>query len=141
MFNFKRWMTRVLFGTKKQRWKRKLRVEMLEDRVTPSSTPYVTSIAYSNPVGQYTSAASVTYAVTFNQAVSGVAASDFEVVTGASAHASSPVVVSGSGSSYSVTVNGVHGNGTLQLDLINNDTINGMSSGSPPLGASFEGQI
>ena len=35
-----------------------------------------------------------------------------------------PVVVTAvSGSSYTVTVNGVHGNGTLQLDLVNNGSI------------------
>ncbi len=81
----------------------------------------------------------ITYAISFDQAVTNVVASDFQVVTSGNAQATTPVVVSGSGSAYDVTIDGVHGNGTLQLDLINNGSI--VNGSSQPLGSSFVGQI
>jgi hypothetical protein len=52
-------------------------------------------------------------------------------------------VVLGSGSAYTVTVNGIHGSGTLQLELVDNDTItgNGVPLGGAGIGnGSFIGQ-
>jgi FG-GAP-like repeat len=104
---------------------------------TIGSTPLVTSINYSNPTGPTTGAFSVSYLVTFSGPVTGVAANDFQVVTTGNTKATTPVVVTGSGNTYTVTVNGIHGDGTLQLDLVNNGTI---LAGSTPLGGSFAGQ-
>ena len=66
-------------------------------------------------------AGSVSFAVTFSETVTGVATSDFALaLSGATGTISS---LSGSGMSYTVTVTGVSGNGTLGLNLVDNDSI------------------
>jgi FG-GAP-like repeat len=117
----------------------RLNLEPLEERWCPS-TPSVTSISFLNPTGQYTNSNSLEYQVTFSEPVTGVAPADFQVVTTNAAGTGSPVVSGASGSStYDVTLNSAHGNGTVQLDLINNNSIQSVSSGSP-LANSFQGQ-
>ena len=116
--------------------------EQLEDRLVPT-TPSVLSINRSLPLGPETNATSVAYAVTFNEPVTGVAAADFLLTTDGSVQAATPVVVAGSGGTYTVTVNGIHGSGDLRLDLIDNDTITsgGVPLGGPGIGnGSFQGQ-
>jgi alpha-tubulin suppressor-like RCC1 family protein len=82
--------------------------------------PSVSSIvrAASNP----TSAASVTFTVTFAESVTGVDTADFSLstsgVTGASITS-----VTGSGTTRTVTVGTGTGSGTIRLDLSDNDTI------------------
>ena len=67
-------------------------------------------------------AASVDYALTFSESVTGVDASDFDFVasgvTGASVSN-----ISGSGTSYTITVSTGTGDGSLQLRLLDDDTI------------------
>ena len=85
-----------------------------------SSGPLVQSI---NTIGpNVTKATSVQYAVTFNESVSNVQAADFTLVTNGTA-AGTIASLSGSGSAYTVTVNNVSGNGTLGLNLVDNDSI------------------
>ncbi len=77
------------------------------------------------------------------QPVTGVDATHFKVVANGSAAATSPVVVSGSGTTYTVTVNGVHGSGDVRLDLIDDNSINnaGVQLGGPLVGdGSLQGQ-
>jgi hypothetical protein len=79
-----------------------------------NAAPTVLSInrAGSSP----TNATSVQFTVTFSEAVTGVATSSFSVTaTGTAAGAVSNV--SGTGASYTVTVNTVSGDGSLRLDL------------------------
>jgi hypothetical protein len=83
-----------------------------------------------SPATVTTGANSVTYAVTFNNPVTGVEPADFQVATTGGVVASRLVAVSGSGSSYSVTVSGIHGQGTVELNLIDNDGIHD-SRGNP----------
>ena len=81
--------------------------------------PAVVSIipSGSNP----TRATSVPFAVTFNTNVTGVVPADFALaLSGATGTISA---VSGSGAAYTVTVTGVAGNGTLGLNLVDNDSI------------------
>ncbi|MFC0351732.1 DUF4347 domain-containing protein, partial [Undibacterium danionis] len=79
-------------------------------------TPWITSIVRQSPASATTNSSSVTYAVSFNESVSGVDISDFSLTkTGATVGNIS--AISGSGSSYIVTVNGISGDGTLRLDL------------------------
>ena len=104
--------------------------ERLEDRVL-LSVPAVSSLSRSSPLTQITAASTVNYALTFNQSVTGVAAGDFKVITSGPVAAGNTVGVSGSGSSYTVTVNSIHGNGNLQLELVDDDSIQG---GGTPLG-------
>ncbi len=136
---FERWIKRALFSTRTARMgstrsgmkRKRLSVEALEERLVPAA-PHVLSINYLNPATEDTGAASVTYALTFDQAVTGVAASDFKLVLIGGVQAASPVVVNGSGANYTVTVNGILGSGTLELDLVDNDTI--INGSGTPLG-------
>jgi hypothetical protein len=78
-----------------------------------------------------TIAGSVTYTVTFSKSVTGVDASDFALSTTGVAGASI-AGVTGSGTTYTVTVNTGSGDGTIRLDLVDDDTI---TSGVPLGGA------
>jgi autotransporter-associated beta strand protein len=64
---------------------------------------------------------SVQFTVTFSEPVIGVVPADFALRLGGTAATS--ILVSGSGTNYTVTVNGVTGNGTLGLDLVDNGSI------------------
>jgi hypothetical protein len=99
-----------------------------------NTNPGVSSILRtgSNP----TNAASVSFAVTFNTGVTGLDVTDFIVslsgISGVSVQS-----VSGSGNNYSVLVNTGSGDGTLRLDVVDDDTIVdnfGTPLGGPGLG-------
>ena len=106
--------------------------------------PKVLSINRSNPIGPSTSASSVTYAVTFSTPVTGVVAGDFVAVPLGGASYIGPLVVAGSGAAYTVTVNGISGNGTLGLNLVDNGAIHDLAGnplqGTSPTFASFTPQ-
>ena len=120
-------------------------ITLLEERVLMATCPLVTSIVCAGPLPPATSATSVSYTVTFNEAVTGVAPSDFQLTeTNGDVTAQSPVVVTGSGTSYTVQVNGIHGSGDIRLDLIDNGSITDLG-GDPLVGpgagnGSFQGQ-
>ncbi|MBU0484223.1 MAG: lamin tail domain-containing protein [Proteobacteria bacterium] len=104
--------------------------------------PSVTSInrTNSNP----TNAASVDFTVTFDQSVSGIDISDFSLATsGTTGNIAS--VSAASGSSVTVTVNTITGDGTLGLNMADNDTIvNALSNPLGGVGAgngNFTGQL
>lgn len=96
--------------------------------------PVVSSITRANP--DPTNAASVNFTVTFSAAVTGVDVSDFSLtatgVTGAAVTG-----VSGSGNTYSVSVSTGSGDGTLRLDVVDDDSI--INSSSTPLGGAGAG--
>ena len=98
-----------------------------------TTAPTVQSI---NRVGTTTTnATSVSWTVQFSESVTGVDASDFALtgaVTGATITA-----VSGSGSQYTVTANTGTGNGTLGLNLVDNDSI--LDASANPLGGTGSG--
>ncbi len=83
-----------------------------------------------------TNAASVDFTVTFSKAVLGVDSGDFSLsntgVTGASVTS-----VTGSGSSRTVTVNTGSGDGTIRLDILDDDTIT--DTAGNPLGGTGTG--
>jgi len=94
--------------------------------------PTVVSVvrADANP----TSVASVNYTVTFSESVTGVNAPDFALTTtGVSGAAVSGV--SGSGAAYTVMVNTGTGNGTIRLDVLDDDSI--IDAESTPLNGGF----
>jgi fibronectin-binding autotransporter adhesin len=66
-------------------------------------------------------ASSLQFAVTFNEAVTGVAANDFTL--SGSNSAGTITSVTGSGANYVVTVSGVTGSGTLGLNFVNNGSV------------------
>jgi hypothetical protein len=88
--------------------------------------------ANSNP----TNMATVDFTVTFSKLVTGVNNSDFALttvgVTGASI-----TNISGSGTTYTVTVNTGSGNGTIRLDVVDDDSIRDGSNN--PLGGNGSG--
>ncbi len=96
--------------------------------------PSVVSITTSN--ANPTHAASVDFAVTFDEDVTGVDASDFALLapglTGASIAG-----VTGSNASYVVSVNTGTGDGSLQLNLVDDDSI--VDAGNAPLGGAGAG--
>lgn len=80
---------------------------------------YVASIKRDDP--SPTTAASVSYTVTFSEAVTGVNTSDFALT--ASAAGASVVGVSGGPKVYNVLVSTGSGSGSLSLNLVDNDSI------------------
>ncbi len=85
------------------------------------TAPTATSIAPASP--NPTNAASVDYFVVFDAAVSGVDASDFTLTTSGLAGASVSSVSALSGNAYTVAVSTGTGDGTLRLDLVDDDSI------------------
>ncbi len=73
------------------------------------------------------SAASVDYTVTFSESVTGVGTSDFTLTTTGTA-SGNIASITGSGATYTVTVNTLSGDGTLRLDLNSSGT--GIKNGS-----------
>jgi hypothetical protein len=94
--------------------------------------------------GNPTAAGTVSYAVTFNQDVVGVDAADFQPIA-ADITGASIASVSGSGNTYTVVVNSGNGNGTLGLNLVDDDSIrNGLDTVLGGAGAgngNFTGQV
>src|SRR5437764_1284937 len=85
-----------------------LNLEHLEDRSLPSNVfPYVQSITRTIPPGPTTTASSVSYNVTFNEAVTGVSASSFSLALTGTLTAALVQVVPVSTSVYTVTVSGI----------------------------------
>ena len=116
---------------------------------TNATTAWTENVAYPiveslNAIGPVvTNASSVQYTVTFSESVTNVLAADFTLAT--DGVAGTIASVSGSGSTYTVTVNNVSGNGTLGLNLVDNDSITD-SSGNPLGGVgsgngSFTGEL
>lgn len=96
------------------------------------AVPYVTSSLRTdaNP----TAADSVNFTVVFSEAVSGVAQSDFFLSTSGNLTGATITGISGSGNLYTVTTNTGSGDGTLRLDILDNDSITD-TSGYPLGGA------
>ncbi|MBO9682565.1 MAG: hypothetical protein J7502_07855, partial [Flavisolibacter sp.] len=91
---------------------------LLNDQGGPpdNTAPTVSGVTRFNPTAQNTTATSVTYQVSFSEAVSGVDNADFALTATGSA-AGSIASTTGSGSTYQVTVSGITGTGTLRLDV------------------------
>lgn len=83
-----------------------------------------------------TAAASVDYTVTFSTPVTGVDAADFALTSTGTIAGASITGVSGAGAVYTVTVNTGTGNGTLRLDVTDDNSINagGSSLGGAGVG-------
>jgi hypothetical protein len=86
------------------------------DRAGPTVASIVRTGAATNVVGP------VAFTVTFSESVTGVDVGDF-ALSGSGAAGATITGVSGSGSTYQVTVQTGAGTGELRLDLIDNDTI------------------
>jgi autotransporter-associated beta strand protein len=95
------------------------------------SPPTVTAVNRFNPAGASTNLPSVQFQVVFSESVTGVDAGDF-TLTASGLTGATISNVSGSGTTYTVTVNGYSGNGTLRLDVTDNDSI--VDGSGNPLG-------
>jgi hypothetical protein len=94
------------------------------------SVPSIASIVRAGASTVPASSTSVAYTVTFDQTVTGVDASDF-ALTATGTAAGTVASVTGSGATYTVTVNGIGGDGTLRLDLNSSGTgIQSLSGGT-----------
>lgn len=91
------------------------------DTPVPTASPVVNSILRVdlNP----SSAEAIHFAVNFSKEVSGVDVTDFSLAKTGSIANESIAEVLGSGSTYSITVNTGSGDGSLRLDLLDNDSI------------------
>ena len=99
------------------------------------SYPVVASIIRAD--ASPTTASSVNFTVSFSDDVTGVTAGDFTLAATTKLTGASITDVSGSGRTWTVTVGNYTGNGTLRLDLADDDTI--MDAGLDPLGGSGMG--
>ncbi|MGV0990533.1 beta strand repeat-containing protein, partial [Limnohabitans sp.] len=88
--------------------------------ITVTAGPSVASINRSVATA-LTNASSVDFTVTFSESVTGVDTSDF-VLTRTGTASGTIASITGSGNTYTVTVNGLSGDGTLRLDLNNSGT-------------------
>ncbi len=76
-----------------------------------------------------TNAATVEFDVTFSERVTGVDTGDFDTTQVSGDVTGSVATVGGSGSSYTVTVDSVTGEGAFRLDLVDDDSITAADSG------------
>jgi hypothetical protein len=94
------------------------------------STPAINSIIRGDP--DPVSTDRLHFTLNFSGNVTGVGADDFILTTSGGVSGASIQEISGSGSTYIVTVNPGVGDGTLRLDLVDNDTI--IDAANVPLG-------
>lgn len=83
-------------------------------------------VAISRSSANPTSAAVVSYTVTFNQDVIGVDESDFSLTTSGNQASASISAVSGSGAAWTVQVNTAPGVGDITLNLVDDDSISAL---------------
>ena len=91
--------------------------------------PIVASITRADP--DFTDAASIDFDVTFSKPVTGVNQADFKL-TATGVTGPSITSVNGSGATYTVTVATGYGDGTIRLDVVDDDSIRDVSN--HPLG-------
>ncbi|MCI0553760.1 MAG: CSLREA domain-containing protein [Anaerolineae bacterium] len=89
--------------------------------VQDANLPTVSSVIRANP--DPTNDPSVNYTVTFSESVTGVDAGDFSPTMGGSVTGATVGVVTGSGTTWTVPINTGMGDGTIRLDVIDNNTI------------------
>ncbi len=99
------------------------------ERIAPT-VPQVTGSlrADANP----TSADSLTFSVTFSEAVTGIDSGDFSLTTTGNISGATLTNISGSGNNYTISIFTGSGDGTLRLDILDNDSI--INSAGSPLG-------
>jgi DNA/RNA endonuclease G (NUC1)/fibronectin type 3 domain-containing protein len=94
------------------------------------SAPSVISIVRGGATNP-TNATSVSYTVTFSGSVTGAAAGEFALTTTSGNAAGTIGTPTGSGTTWSVPVSGITGDGGLRLDVVDHDAITATSNGAP----------
>ncbi|MCW1935695.1 Ig-like domain-containing protein [Pseudomonas sp. MDMC_285] len=105
---------------------------------TDDVAPSVSSISRDGAAS--TNATSLDYIVVFSEAVTGLDATDFTLSSTGTANGTI-ASISGSGDTYTVTVNGVSGEGTLKLDFNGAGTGVNDLNGNPVSGGFTSGQL
>lgn len=108
---------------------RTISVDIISVDVTYSDNipPTVSSIALAD-ASPTNGAATVSWTITFSEAVTGVNAADFVLVQAGGVSGASITSVSGGGASWTVTANTGSGTGTLGLNLVDDDSIRDLAS-------------
>lgn len=96
--------------------------------------PLTSVVSINRAVANPSAAASVSWSVVFNRAVTGVNAADFVLVNGGLGGTPAITDVTGSGTTYTVTASTGNGNGTLGLNLVDDDSIRDTSGSTNRLG-------
>ncbi len=115
----------------------------LANGVVVDAPPSVLSLNRDTPDPTYL--ASVSWTVTFSEAVTGVDAADFTLIQASGLSGAAITSVSGSGTTWTVTASTGSGSGTLGLNLVDNDSIKDVTNN--PLGGigtgngNFTGQV
>ncbi|MCP4140161.1 MAG: hypothetical protein GY755_07710 [Chloroflexi bacterium] len=94
--------------------------EVYTIRIAPT-VPKVTGILSDNP--NPTSSDNITLSLTFSESVTGVDTSDFFLATTGNITGAALRNISGSGNKYTVSIFTGNGNGSLRLDILDNDSI------------------
>ena len=103
------------------------------------TAPQVSSISRAEADQIPTGTTSRKYTVTFSEVVNGVDATDFEVVATGTAVATVGTVTTTDNKTYTVTIQGLNGEGTLKLNAKADGTIKDEAGNE--LAAAFEGQV
>ena len=101
----------------------------LEERVVPAvpfSPAFPHALSITTGSGAVTKSAAFT--VTFNQSVTGVDATDFNLIPTGTVANGTISSVTGSGATYTVNVTGITGSGSLGLNLVDLPTITALPS-------------
>ena len=111
--------------------RRKLELLGLEDRIVPA-VPFSPAFphALSITAGSSTST-SAAFTVTFNQPVTGVDATDFNLIATGTVANGTISSLTGSGDTYTINVTGITGTGTLGLNLVDLPSITALPSFAP----------
>jgi hypothetical protein len=111
--------------------------EQSNNATTTVTSPAPTVVSVTRTSATPTNAASVGWTVTFSEAVTGVNAPDFSINKTGVGGTPAVTGVSGSGAAYTVTASTGSGNGTLRLDVLDDDTI--LDGFGTPLNDGFTG--
>jgi len=111
-----------------------LNINMPSSTVAAPSTTISSLAAVSSTI---TNASSVQYTATFAASVSGVSTSDFTLITPGSVSGASVSTVSGSGTTWTITVNTGSGNGAIQLVMNSASGLNPSITNLPFNGAAY----
>ncbi|TBU87362.1 DUF4347 domain-containing protein [Phytopseudomonas dryadis] len=103
--------------------------------------PEVTGIVRAGGAAQWTNADTLVFTVTFSEAVTGVDASDFSLSTTGTAVGSITAIQTSDNITYSVTLTGISGDGTLRLNLNASGTGIANGNASPIAGGYSSGEI
>jgi autotransporter-associated beta strand protein len=102
--------------------------------VVDQTAPFVQSINRATPAGPLTNASSVTFTVTFSESVTGVDLNGFVLTKSGTANANLSQIT-GSGSIYTVTVDGIIGVGSLGLNFVSSSSVRDAAGNATQTGA------